>query len=87
MRSLKIKRRYLFILWCWAWFLWIVLLLYPISYGILRLAIVILSFLVWLGAIYLFWDKKRIRLVCFSIAFIVSAIDSKAKINSFKQIN
>lgn len=74
MRSLKIKQRYLFILWCWAWFLWIILLIYPISYGILRLAIVILSFLVWLGAIYLLWDKKLIRLSCLSIAFIVSAI-------------
>ena len=71
---LKIKRRYLFILWCWAWFLGIILLLFPISYGIFRLAIVIIIFWLWLGAMFLFWDRKLIRLGCFSIAFIVSAI-------------
>lgn len=75
----KIKRRYVLVLGPWAlwrlaWFLLIVLLIYPISYGIFRFAIVTLSFLIWLGALILLWNKKSIRFFCISLALIVSAI-------------
>ncbi|MCL1470602.1 NlpC/P60 family protein [Argonema antarcticum] len=70
----KVKRRYVFVLWNWALFLFIILLLYPIGYGIFRLAIVILGFFLWLGAIFLFWNRKVIRLCCICLASIVSGI-------------
>lgn len=74
MPLIKFKRRYLFAIWCWACFFWIVLLCYPISYGIFRLAIVILTAFLWLGAIILFWQQKFARFFGLFLALIISAI-------------
>ncbi|MBD2179781.1 C40 family peptidase [Planktothrix sp. FACHB-1355] len=74
MRFPKIKRWLLFLLWSWAWFLLIVLLIYPISYGIFRLITVLLCLYLWLGALFLFWNKNSIRYLCFLLALIVSGI-------------
>jgi hypothetical protein len=40
MQSIAISRRQMYLLWCLAWFLLVVLLIQPIGYGIMRLAIV-----------------------------------------------
>ncbi len=74
MPLIKFKRRYLFAIWCWAWFLLVVLLCYPISYGIFRLAIVFFAVFLWLGAILLFWQQKFVRFFCLFLALIISAI-------------
>ncbi len=56
--EIKIKRRQIFYLWCWGLFLLVILLLYPIGYGILRAGTVLLMLLLWSGALFLFWQQK-----------------------------
>lgn len=73
----NIQHRWIFYLWCWDWFLLAILLIYPISYGILRFATVILLFLVWLGAIVIFWQHLPIKVAGFvvgAIAILISLL-------------
>ncbi len=73
----NIQRRWIFYLWCWDWFLLAILLIYPISYGILRFLTVILLFLVWLGAIVIFWQRLPIKVAGFvvgAIALLISLL-------------
>ncbi|HLO89146.1 MAG TPA: NlpC/P60 family protein [Nostocaceae cyanobacterium] len=69
-----IKRRYLLHLWSWSWFFLIILLFYPISYGILRLATVLLFLWLLFGGLWLFWQYKIIRFTYLLLTFIISLI-------------
>jgi len=68
------KRRNLLIWWSIGWFFWVLLLFYPISYGILRLALVMLAVVLWLGMLGLFWHQLWVRLGCLVLAGVVGAI-------------
>jgi len=63
------KRRQVFMLWCLLWVLFAILLVHPISYGIMRLSTLLLGGLIGLTALWLFWQKKFVRYVCLCLAF------------------
>ncbi|MBD2295409.1 hypothetical protein H6G06_18510 [Anabaena sphaerica FACHB-251] len=67
------QRRYLFYLWNLSWFFLVVLLLAPVSYGILRLATVCLIAGIVLGALVLFWHHPIIRFINILICLSKSA--------------
>lgn len=68
----SISRRQLFTLWYVLLSLFIVLLVQPISYGIMRLTTLILGLLLWGGGVFLYWHKKPIPYVSLSLAIALS---------------
>lgn len=60
------------------WYLNLVLLpifiLYPISYGILRLITVILLLSAFFGTLFIFWRRKIVRIFCFIFLVIVAGL-------------
>jgi NlpC/P60 family/Cobalt transport protein len=71
MTSISISRRQVYLLWCLALFLVVVLLIQPISYTIMRLAIVMLIAAIWLGIFYLWWRRVAIRIVSITISVLL----------------
>ncbi|HBB32291.1 MAG TPA: hypothetical protein DDZ80_17895 [Cyanobacteria bacterium UBA8803] len=69
-----IKRPQLILFWRLACILFVLLYYYPISYGILRLATVVLGLGIWLGAFLLFKHQKLVRVFCIGMAVIAIAI-------------
>ena len=74
MNITNIKRQKIYLWWCITWFIFILLLIYPISYGAIRLATVLSGILIWTGCIYLSWQKKSIRVFCISLTVIISLL-------------
>jgi hypothetical protein len=68
----SISRRQLFTLWYVVLSLFIVLLVQPISYGIMRLTTLLLGLLLWGGVLFLYWHKKPIRYLSLSLAIALS---------------
>ena len=69
MKFNTLKRGRIFRLWSLTWVLFVILLIHPISYGIMRLATLLLGVLIGLTALWLFWHKFFVRYVCLSLAF------------------
>lgn len=69
-RHLPVWKKVMLIVWLLIWPLFLALHLYPIRSGSLRLGLVLGIFLIWTGALLLFWNKKPIRGLCLLIAFI-----------------
>ena len=69
--KLKLTRKKIFSLWIISLFLWVCVCLYPIQYGIVRLSIVMLTLLVYLGGIYLYWKHKIIKNIALSLGIIL----------------
>lgn len=62
-------------LWYLAIVLCVVLFLQPINYGIMRLGILILGLIIWLGALLLFWKHKVLRVISLILtAFLIALI-------------
>ncbi len=72
MNLTNIKPRQLYLWWCITWFTFILLLIHPISYGVIRLATVLSGIIILAGAIFLFWHKKVIRISCISLTLIIT---------------
>ncbi len=72
MKSIAISRRQIYLLWCLALFLLVVLTIQPISYSIMRMTIVVLIAAIWLGVIYLWWRRVAIRIGAFASAVIIA---------------
>jgi hypothetical protein len=77
MNSHSIGRRQIYLLWCVALFLLVILLIQPISYAIMRLAIVLLIGATWSGIFYLWWKRVSIRIItliisAFCLLFVIS---------------
>jgi hypothetical protein len=83
MKSLSISRRQIYLLWCLALFLLVILLVQPISYAIMRLAIVLLIGAIWSGIFYLWWKRVSIRI----IALIISAFFLLLVISPDRSVN
>jgi NlpC/P60 family len=83
MNFLSIDRRQVYLLWCLALFSLVVLLIQPISYAIMRLAIVLLIGAIWLGLLYLWWQRVAIRIVALTISifFLLFAISPDRSVN------
>jgi NlpC/P60 family len=71
MTAISISRRQIYLLWCLALFLVVVLLIQPISYTIMRLAIAILIVAIWVGIFYLWWRRVAIRIVAITISLLL----------------
>ena len=77
MNSISISRRQIYLLWCLALFSLVVLLIQPISYAIMRLAIVLLIAAIWLGILYLWWRRLAVKITAaiisiFLLLFVIS---------------
>ena len=72
MKSISISRRQIYLLWCLALFLLIVLTIQPISYAIMRLTIGLLIIAIWLGIIYLWWRQVALRISALASAIIIA---------------
>jgi NlpC/P60 family len=72
MKSIAISRRQIYLLWCLALFLLIVLTIQPISYAIMRLTIVLLIVAIWLGIVYLWWRRVAVRICAIASAVIIA---------------
>jgi hypothetical protein len=72
MKSIAISRRQIYLLWCLALFLLIVLTIQPISYAVMRMTIVVLIVAIWLGIIYLWWRRVAMRIGAFASAIIIA---------------
>jgi hypothetical protein len=71
MLSIAISRRQIYLLWCLAWFLLVVLLMQPIGYGIMRLAIVGTVVATWSGSLYLWWRRVALRMVTIAVTSVL----------------
>jgi hypothetical protein len=71
MPSIAISRRQIYLLWCLAWFLLIVLLIQSIGYGIMRLAIVGSVVTIWAGSLYLWWRRVALRVVTIAMTSLL----------------
>ncbi len=67
-----IKRKLRIRLWSLCLFTFILLWFYPISYGLIRLAKLVLAVLIYSGLIYLSWHRYLSRLVVISLGVILS---------------
>jgi NlpC/P60 family len=72
MKSIAISRRQIYLLWCLALFLLIVLTTQPISYSVMRLTIALLVAAIWLGVVYLWWRRVAVRIGAFASAVIIA---------------
>jgi NlpC/P60 family len=72
MKSIAISRRQIYLLWCLALFLLIVLTIQPISYSVMRMTIALLVAAIWLGIIYLWWRRVAVRIGAFASAVIIA---------------
>ncbi|MGB3691346.1 MAG: NlpC/P60 family protein [Spirulinaceae cyanobacterium] len=70
----KINRSAIKRLWYLNLILLPVFLLYPISYGILRLTIVILLVSAFCGGLFIFWPQKIVRITCLILLVIVASL-------------
>jgi hypothetical protein len=62
MKPLAISHRQIYLLWCLAWFLVVVLLIQPISDAVMRLSIVLLITTIWSGVFYRWWRQIAVRI-------------------------
>ena len=72
MRSISISRRQIYLLWCLALFSVVVLLIQPISYAIMRLAIVLLIAAIWSGGLYLWWRQVAVRMGALAMTVLLT---------------
>jgi NlpC/P60 family len=66
------SRHQIYLLWCLALLLLIVLLIQPIGYGIMRLAIVGSAAAIWLGVFYLWWQRLAVRITALIISILLT---------------
>jgi hypothetical protein len=83
MNSISISRRQIYLLWCLALFSLVVLLIQPISYAIMRLAIVLLIAAIWSGILYLWWRRISVRIttLILSLLLLLFAISPDRSVN------
>ena len=67
-------RQIVFVLWLMLWPLLLAIHLYPIRDAMIRASLVLGVFLVWSGALTLFWKKKPVRFGCLALLVGVLAI-------------
>jgi NlpC/P60 family len=74
MKSIVISRRQIYLLWCLALFLVVVLLIQPISYAVMRLAIGLLIAAIWSGVFYLWWRRLVVRIGALLLTVVLTIL-------------
>jgi hypothetical protein len=62
MKFTSVSRHQIYLIWCVALFFLVLLLIEPISYSFMRWAIAILVATIWLGSLYLWWERITFRI-------------------------
>jgi hypothetical protein len=62
MKFTSVSRHQIYLIWCVALFFLVLLLIEPISYTVMRWAIAILVATIWLGSLYLWWERVIFRI-------------------------
>lgn len=72
MKFLPMSRRRLYSLWCMAWFTGIISLIQPIGNGITRSMAVGAIISIWIGGIYLCWQRRNLRIISLGLSLMLS---------------
>jgi hypothetical protein len=71
MPSISVSRHQLYLLWCLTLFLLVVLLIQPIGYGLMRLAIVGSVVAILSGILYLWWRRVAVRIATMLLTLVL----------------